>query len=216
MIDTLRTFVTGSGQPGNYFLTRRAQRGRAGAESRAAAGFHPHRAGVRAAELRREEGDGAGCEESRELECDDVRATTKSRSWLRGSCCRTSRACRCSWISRRCAVAVRRMGKDPEMIEPLVPVDLVVDHSVQVDFAGTRRFAGAESGSGIPPQPRTLSVSEMGRAGVRHLQRGAAGHRHRAPGESGIPREGRARSKTMRRFMTFIPTRWSEPIRTRR
>ena len=29
------------------------------------------------------------------------------------------------------------MGKNPKMIEPLVPVDLVVDHSVQVDFAGT-------------------------------------------------------------------------------
>ena len=32
---------------------------------------------------------------------------------------------------------VDRMGKDVGMIEPLVPVDLVVDHSVQVDFAGT-------------------------------------------------------------------------------
>ena len=33
--------------------------------------------------------------------------------------------------------AVGRLGKDPGIIEPLVPVDLVVDHSVQVDFAGT-------------------------------------------------------------------------------
>ena len=33
--------------------------------------------------------------------------------------------------------AVARMGKDPKVVEPLVPVDLVVDHSVQVDFAGT-------------------------------------------------------------------------------
>src|SRR5712691_9393950 len=33
--------------------------------------------------------------------------------------------------------AVVRMGKDPQIIEPLVPVDLVVDHSVQVDYAGT-------------------------------------------------------------------------------
>jgi aconitate hydratase len=32
---------------------------------------------------------------------------------------------------------VARMGKDPGIIEPLVPVDLVVDHSVQVDIAGT-------------------------------------------------------------------------------
>ena len=33
--------------------------------------------------------------------------------------------------------AVHRLGKNPKMIEPLVPVDLVVDHSVQVDFAGS-------------------------------------------------------------------------------
>jgi aconitate hydratase len=33
--------------------------------------------------------------------------------------------------------AVHRMGQNPKMIEPLVPVDLVVDHSVQVDYAGT-------------------------------------------------------------------------------
>ncbi|HYR57524.1 MAG TPA: aconitate hydratase, partial [Chthoniobacteraceae bacterium] len=32
---------------------------------------------------------------------------------------------------------VSRLGRDPKMIEPLVPVDLVVDHSVQVDFAGS-------------------------------------------------------------------------------
>ncbi len=30
---------------------------------------------------------------------------------------------------------VARLGKDPGIIEPLVPVDLVVDHSVQVDYA---------------------------------------------------------------------------------
>jgi aconitate hydratase len=33
--------------------------------------------------------------------------------------------------------AAVRLGKDPKIIEPLVPVDLVVDHSVQVDFAGS-------------------------------------------------------------------------------
>ena len=33
--------------------------------------------------------------------------------------------------------AVAAAGKDPAMIEPLVPVDFVVDHSVQVDFFGS-------------------------------------------------------------------------------
>ena len=32
-----------------------------------------------------------------------------------------------------------RLGKKPKTIEPLVPVDLVVDHSVMVDHYGTRR-----------------------------------------------------------------------------
>src|SRR5205814_1656134 len=31
-----------------------------------------------------------------------------------------------------------RMGKEPKMIEPLVPVDLVVDHSVQIDHYGNK------------------------------------------------------------------------------
>ncbi|HEX5736643.1 MAG TPA: aconitate hydratase [Blastocatellia bacterium] len=31
--------------------------------------------------------------------------------------------------------AVARLGRDPKLIEPLVPVDLVIDHSVQVDFS---------------------------------------------------------------------------------
>src|ERR1700730_15191041 len=33
--------------------------------------------------------------------------------------------------------AVAKLNRDPKTIEPLVPVDLVVDHSVQVDFAGS-------------------------------------------------------------------------------
>src|SRR6266550_2016380 len=35
--------------------------------------------------------------------------------------------------------AVKKVGGDPKIIEPLVPVDLVVDHSVQVDFFGSPR-----------------------------------------------------------------------------
>ena len=32
-----------------------------------------------------------------------------------------------------------KMGRDPKRIEPLVPVDLVVDHSVMVDYFGTKK-----------------------------------------------------------------------------
>jgi aconitase A len=34
--------------------------------------------------------------------------------------------------------AAAKAGADPSIVEPLVPVDLVVDHSVQVDFAGSQ------------------------------------------------------------------------------
>ncbi|SDG97161.1 aconitate hydratase [Nitrosomonas sp. Nm132] len=34
--------------------------------------------------------------------------------------------------------AAEKLGKDPKRIEPLVPVDLVVDHSVQVDYYGDK------------------------------------------------------------------------------
>ncbi|PSJ17661.1 aconitate hydratase [Nitrosomonas supralitoralis] len=34
--------------------------------------------------------------------------------------------------------AAVKLGKDPKLIEPLVPVDLVVDHSIQVDQYGTK------------------------------------------------------------------------------
>jgi aconitate hydratase len=33
----------------------------------------------------------------------------------------------------------KKMGRDPKLVEPLVPVDLVVDHSVQVDYYGDKQ-----------------------------------------------------------------------------
>jgi aconitate hydratase len=38
--------------------------------------------------------------------------------------------------------AVAKLKRDPKIIEPLVPVDMVVDHSVQVDFAGSPEAFG--------------------------------------------------------------------------
>ncbi|HLY95911.1 MAG TPA: aconitase family protein, partial [Sideroxyarcus sp.] len=35
--------------------------------------------------------------------------------------------------------AAAKQGKNPKVIEPLVPVDLVVDHSVMVDYYGTKQ-----------------------------------------------------------------------------
>jgi aconitate hydratase len=55
-----------------------------------------------------------------------------------------------------------RKGKDPDKINPLIPVDLVIDHSVQVDYFGTNYALCKKCGERIRAQPRALPVSEMG------------------------------------------------------
>ena len=44
--------------------------------------------------------------------------------------------------------AVAQLGKNPKLIEPLVPVDLVVDHSMQVDFSGSADALRNPAGGG--------------------------------------------------------------------
>ena len=62
--------------------------------------------------------------------------------------------------------AMQRIGGDPEKINPLIPVDLVIDHSVQVDFFWQRQCAAAERPNRIRAEPRTIRVLEMGTTGV--------------------------------------------------
>ena len=99
--------------------------------------------------------------------------------------------------------AVKRLGGDPKIIEPLVPVDLVVDHSVQVDFFGSAASAGTEPGHGIQTQPGALSVSKMGTAGVQNFPADPARHWHRAPGEPRISRERSSFSSSHNRESAF-------------
>ena len=102
--------------------------------------------------------------------------------------------------------AVKRLGGDPKIIEPLVPVDLVVDHSVQVDFFGSARCVGTEPGHGIQAQQGALSVPKMGTAGIQNFPADPARHRHRAPGKLGISRERSSfSSKLNRNRSTFLP-----------
>ena len=70
----------------------------------------------------------------------DVKAQASRRrspSAPAACCCRTSPACPPSSISPRCATRSPALGGDPQRINPLQPVDLVIDHSVQVDEYGT-------------------------------------------------------------------------------
>ena len=106
-----------------------------------------------------------------------------------------------------------KMGKNPKTIEPLVPVDLVVDHSVHDRPLRQQGRARPQHEARVPAQPRALRVHEVGHAGIRHLRRRAAGLRHRAPGQPRVP--GARRAQDARRTST-TRTRWSAPTATRR
>ena len=95
------------------------------------------------------------------------------------------------------------------------PVELVIDHSVQVDDFGTPDALAATTRSRVRAQPGALRVPALGAERVPELPRRAAGHRHRAPGEPRVPGARRVRAKARRR-RSPIPTRWSAPTRTRR
>ena len=52
--------------------------------------------------------------------------------------------------------AMQRLGGDPKKINPLIPVDLVIDHSVQVDQFGTCDALQLNVEIGISTQSRAL------------------------------------------------------------
>ena len=87
---------------------------------------------------------------------------TRSRSRPRECSCRTSPACPPSSTWRRCATRWREMGGDPAKINPLVPAELVIDHSVQVDVFGTAHGVPAQRRARVRAQPRALRVPALG------------------------------------------------------
>jgi aconitate hydratase len=78
------------------------------------------------------------------------------------------------------------MGGDPAKINPSVPVELVIDHSVQADVFG-RRDAFRRTRSEISSATRTLFVPALGAGSIRRLHSRAARHRDRAPGQPPVP-----------------------------
>ena len=81
--------------------------------------------------------------------------------------------------------AVARLGGDPRIINPQVPVDLVIDHSVQVDYYGTQRRVRPQREPGDGAQPRALHASALGPERVPQRLRGSYRHRHRPPDQPG-------------------------------
>ena len=119
------------------------------------------------------------------------RSPSRPRAW----CCRTSPACPASSTSPRCATRIADMGGDPSVIEPLVPAELVIDHSVQVDSFGTPRLVRQERRARVRAQRGALPAAQVGPAGVRGVQGRPAGHGHRPPGQPRVPRARRVRQR---------------------
>src|SRR5262245_62137102 len=86
-------------------------------------------------------------EDGRSVKADDIRAVAewlKARTSTREIAYRPARVLMQDFTGVPAVVdlaamrdAMRHLGGDPSKINPLVPVDLVIDHSVQVDYFGT-------------------------------------------------------------------------------
>jgi aconitate hydratase len=111
--------------------------------------------------------------------------------------------------------AMARMGGDPKKVNPLVPVDLVVDHSVQVDQFGSVLALQYNAELEFERNRERYEFLKWGQERLRQLPRRAARHRHRASGQPGISRQRGADGAPTARSSP-IPIHWSAPTATRR
>ena len=119
----------------HYLPTGCARKGRPD-RPQAAAVFDPHRARGRAASMQRARDHPAGCKEHRRL--DAAKGERPGIPFLPARVIMqdfTGVPAVVDLAAMRSAVA--RLGGDPKKVNPVVPVDLVIDHSVQVDFFAT-------------------------------------------------------------------------------
>ena len=84
--------------------------------------------------------------------------------------------------------AMQALGGDAEKINPLVPVDLVIDHSVIVNFFGDNKAFGKNVVEEYKQNQERYEFLKWGQKAFLEFLRGAARHRHLPPGQSRIPR----------------------------
>src|SRR5437588_12083757 len=65
--------------------------------------------------------------------------------------------------------ALRDMGADPKLANPLIPVDLVIDHSVQVDQFGSHAAFGANALLEFQRNQERSSVLRWGQTAFRNF-----------------------------------------------
>ncbi|VEA55735.1 aconitate hydratase 1 [Salmonella enterica subsp. enterica] len=79
---------------------------------------------------------------------------------------------------RRCVKPFKRLGGDTSKVNPLSPVDLVIDHSVTVDHFGDDDAFEENVRLEMERNHERYMFLKWGKAGIQPFQRGAARHRH--------------------------------------
>ena len=109
--------------------------------------------------------------------------------------------------------AMAALGGDPAKINPLVPAELVIDHSVQVDVFGSHAAFERNAELEFERNRERYAFLRWGQGAFDGFEGRAARHRDRAPGQPRVPG---ARGVRRRRTASPTPTRSSAPTRTRR
>ena len=123
-----------------------------------------------------------------------ARRAAKCPSCPPGWSSRTSPACPASWISPRCATRWRGCAGDPDRINPVVPCDLVIDHSVQVDYYGSDRAYQLNVELEMDRNRERYQLLKFAQRAFRNFRVVPARHRHRPPGEPRVSGAGGAAS----------------------
>ena len=143
------------------------------------------------------------------------RCRRKSPSRRRACCCRISPACRRLSISPRCATVSSASAAIRAKVNPLQPVELVIDHSVQVDHYAERNSADLNAALEFSRNKERYTFLRWGQEAFDNFRV--------VPPDTGIVHQVNLeylarvvfKEECGRRACSRIPTRWSAPTRTR-
>ena len=112
--------------------------------------------------------------------------------------------------------AMAALGGDPARVNPLVPADLVIDHSVQIDAWGGAGAFAFNVGREYERNGERYQLLRWAQTAFRDLRVVPPGHRHHPPGQPRVPRDGRRRTARTTAAASRSRTRSSGPTPTRR
>ena len=114
------------------------------------------------------------------------RRSRKFPSCRRAFCCRISPACRAVVDLAAMRDAIRNLGGDPKKVNPLLPAELVIDHSVQVDKSGSDMAFAFNAELEFQRNVERYAFLRWGQKAFDNFKVVPPGYGHRPPGESGI------------------------------